>query len=83
MSGELETGSKSEAWTPPVGGSPTRPRDKEEYRLHRRFDRVGRLVGDAGMHRLLESHVMVIGNGNRRAIPGDLAEFTAEDKPFR
>ncbi len=34
-----------------------------EYRLHRRFDRVGRLVGDQGMARLLSSHVLVIGLG--------------------
>ena len=33
------------------------------YRLHRRFDRIGRLVGDAGMSRLFEAHVMVIGLG--------------------
>lgn len=34
-----------------------------EYRLHRRFDRIGRLVGDGAMQRLLGSHVMVIGLG--------------------
>jgi tRNA A37 threonylcarbamoyladenosine dehydratase len=33
------------------------------YRLHRRFDRIGRLVGDAGMERLLGAHVMVVGLG--------------------
>jgi tRNA A37 threonylcarbamoyladenosine dehydratase len=33
------------------------------YRLHRRFDRMGRLVGDPGMQVLLASHVMVIGLG--------------------
>ncbi len=33
------------------------------YRLHRRFDRMGRLVGDAAMRKLLASHVMVIGLG--------------------
>jgi len=33
------------------------------YRLHRRFDRIGRLVGDAAMQRLFESHVLVIGLG--------------------
>jgi len=33
------------------------------YRLHRRFDRMGRLVGDVGMQRLFDSHVMVIGMG--------------------
>jgi tRNA A37 threonylcarbamoyladenosine dehydratase len=33
------------------------------YRLHRRFDRIGRLVGDAAMERLLSAHVMVVGLG--------------------
>gem|GEM_PF-53567 len=33
------------------------------YRLHRRFDRMGRLVGDRAMQTLLSSHVMVIGLG--------------------
>lgn len=41
--------------------------DSEEgetrYRLHRRFDRMGRLVGDAQMERLFASHVVVIGLG--------------------
>jgi tRNA A37 threonylcarbamoyladenosine dehydratase len=35
----------------------------ENYKLHRRFDRMGRLVGDRRMKRLLESHVMVLGLG--------------------
>ena len=34
-----------------------------EYVLHRRFDRMGRLVGDRAMARLMSSHVMVIGLG--------------------
>ena len=40
-------------------------RDEHEqaYRLHRRFDRMGRLVGDPAMRKLLGSHVMVIGLG--------------------
>lgn len=33
------------------------------YVLHRRFDRMGRLVGDAAMQKLFASHVMVIGLG--------------------
>ena len=38
--------------------------DKETaYRLHRRFDRIGRLVGDHGMERLYAAHVMVVGLG--------------------
>lgn len=35
----------------------------ETYRLHRRFDRIGRLVGDSGMARLFASRVAVIGLG--------------------
>lgn len=34
-----------------------------EYVLHRRFDRMGRLVGDETMTRLFQTHVMVIGLG--------------------
>lgn len=33
------------------------------YILHRRFDRMGRLVGDATMEKLFSTHVMVIGLG--------------------
>lgn len=42
------------------------PRTSEEletYRLHRRFDRMGRLIGDTKMKKLMGSHVMVIGLG--------------------
>lgn len=35
----------------------------ENYKLHRRFDRMGRLVGDTAMKRLMDSHVMIIGLG--------------------
>lgn len=35
----------------------------EDYKLHRRFDRIGRLVGDDGMARLFNSRVAVIGLG--------------------
>lgn len=42
------------AWTPPP---------ETEYVLHRRFDRMGRLVGDDAMTKLFRSHVMVIGLG--------------------
>lgn len=34
-----------------------------EYVLHRRFDRMGRLVGDVVMKKLMDSHVMIIGLG--------------------
>ena len=33
------------------------------FRLHRRFDRTGRLIGDAGMERLAKAHVVVFGLG--------------------
>lgn len=33
------------------------------YVMHRRFDRMGRLVGDTAMEKLFKSHVMVIGLG--------------------
>ncbi len=39
------------------------PSFDDHYKLHRRFDRLGRLVGDAGMERLFASRVMVIGIG--------------------
>ncbi|CAM2066087.1 tRNA threonylcarbamoyladenosine dehydratase [Sulfidibacter corallicola] len=39
------------------------PRELEDYKLHRRFDRMGRLVGDSSMKRLQDAHVMVIGLG--------------------
>src|SRR5579884_4094147 len=35
----------------------------ENYRLHRRFDRMGRLIGDPAMKKLMGSHVMIIGLG--------------------
>ncbi len=35
----------------------------ENYKLHRRFDRIGRLVGDAAMSKLFASRVVVIGLG--------------------
>jgi len=36
---------------------------EDAYRLHRRFDRIGRLIGDSAMETLLQSSVMVIGLG--------------------
>lgn len=44
--------------------TPNLPQPPEtEYVLHRRFDRMGRLVGDEVMKRLFNTHVMVIGLG--------------------
>ncbi len=34
-----------------------------EYKLHRRFDRMARLVGDPGMERLMNAFVVVVGLG--------------------
>jgi len=36
---------------------------EDSYRLHRRFDRLGRLVGDEAMARLFSTHVVVVGLG--------------------
>ena len=47
-----------------VGGREGPPLNGEtSYRLHRRFDRMGRLCGDTGMERLFAAHVMVVGLG--------------------
>ncbi len=53
---------------PPSPTSPTsQVADESEvdsdYKLHRRFDRMGRLCGDTGMQKLFRSHAMVIGQG--------------------
>ncbi len=46
---------------PPV--LPMTSQEVEDYKLHRRFDRMGRLVGDRKMKRLMDAHVMVVGLG--------------------
>lgn len=56
MSAESESIFNLDAPTPVV-------EEENEYRLHRRFDRMGRLVGDEGMERLFRSSVMVVGLG--------------------
>lgn len=38
-------------------------RDDPEYRLHRRFDRLGRLYGDGAVERLMGTRVVVFGLG--------------------
>lgn len=45
--------------------TPVQPQQppETEYVLHRRFDRMGRLVGDATMKKLMNTHVMVVGIG--------------------
>jgi tRNA A37 threonylcarbamoyladenosine dehydratase len=42
---------------------PSMPSFDEHYKLHRRFDRLGRLVGDEAMARLFGARVAVIGVG--------------------
>jgi len=44
--------------------TPAESREVENaYRLHRRFDRMGRLIGDPAMQKLFASHAVVIGLG--------------------
>ncbi|WP_413574902.1 ThiF family adenylyltransferase [Bdellovibrio sp. HCB290] len=47
---------------PTLNQNPQQP-PETEYVLHRRFDRMGRLVGDATMKKLMNTHVMVVGIG--------------------
>lgn len=71
ISPQLRPGPEHGETTPPLPNSPQTAKAKgptpepedRGYRLHRRFDRIGRLVGDAGMHRLFGAHVMVFGQG--------------------
>ena len=60
----MEPGTISEATgsIPPVIGE-IKPGFSDEYVMHRRFDRMGRLVGDEMMKKLFNSHVMMIGIG--------------------
>jgi tRNA A37 threonylcarbamoyladenosine dehydratase len=54
------------AFEPQPGSPAARERDPElptDYKLHRRFDRIGRLIGDRAMSRLERSHVVVMGCG--------------------
>lgn len=50
---------------------PGQPPLSEDYKLHRRFDRMARLVGDAGIERLQSSFVVVMGLGG-------VGSYTAE-----
>ena len=52
-------------------GGDALPPISEGYKLHRRFDRMARLTGDAGMDRLMNSFVIVFGLGG-------VGSFTAE-----
>lgn len=48
---------------PPSAPSSDGSDGENAYRLHRRFDRMGRMFGDAAMERLFASHVLVVGLG--------------------
>ena len=50
--------------------------NEETYKLHRRFDRIGRLVGDGAMSRLFNSRVTVVGLGG-------VGSFTGSARPQR
>jgi tRNA A37 threonylcarbamoyladenosine dehydratase len=43
--------------------SETQEARETNYVLHRRFDRMGRLIGDSNMEKLFNTHVMVVGLG--------------------
>ncbi len=49
--------------TPLPAAAPREGAELETYKLHRRFDRMGRLVGDQAMKRLMGAHVMIVGLG--------------------
>jgi tRNA A37 threonylcarbamoyladenosine dehydratase len=57
-----QTHSCSHASKAPVF-KPLEGAELENYTLHRRFDRMGRLVGDTGMQKLFKSRVMIVGLG--------------------
>lgn len=48
----------TEQLAPPEAASKSKP-----FKLHRRFDRTGRLLGDSAMEKLARSHVVVFGQG--------------------
>jgi tRNA A37 threonylcarbamoyladenosine dehydratase len=50
----------------PVGGAGPLPREEapeSRYKTHRRFDRAARLLGEDGLHRLMEARVVIFGMG--------------------
>ncbi len=53
---------KSDACAPKTA-APLSAEELSDYRLHRRFDRMARLVGDGAMEKLFKSHVLVAGLG--------------------
>lgn len=68
---ESDDGCRSQGSSEPAP-APAEPKAKlqemteaelENYRLHRRFDRMGRLIGDHKMKKLMDSHVLIVGLG--------------------
>jgi tRNA A37 threonylcarbamoyladenosine dehydratase len=58
-----ENNSKNESVVGTVPNPENFKINEDTYTLHRRFDRMGRLVGDEMMKKLFNTHVMVIGLG--------------------
>lgn len=54
----VDSPSPSTVEAPPPGNAGAKP-----FKLHRRFDRTGRLLGDPAMEKLARSHVVVFGLG--------------------
>jgi tRNA A37 threonylcarbamoyladenosine dehydratase len=52
----------TDGFTAPGALAPLKHEDAE-FQLHRRFDRMGRLVGDDAMRALFDAHAMVVGQG--------------------
>ena len=48
---------------PGLSVSPAESADDATYRTHRRFDRAARLFSEPGLHRLMQSRVVVVGVG--------------------
>jgi tRNA threonylcarbamoyladenosine dehydratase len=49
--------------TPPAAPGTPAPSEPKPFKLHRRFDRTGRLLGDPAMERLTNARVVVFGLG--------------------
>jgi len=63
MENSQQTNSNSDLQPNPNFNSETQQPRENKYVMHRRFDRMGRLVGDAAMEKLFNTHVMILGLG--------------------